>query len=53
MKEQVSPVILIAAGVAAALLIGFLVWRFFWTTGDAVDTATINARIAAKKARGN
>jgi hypothetical protein len=50
MKTEVSQPMLIGAAVVAVLLIGFLVWKFFGTS-DSVDTASIDARIAAKEGK--
>jgi len=44
---------IVAAAAVAVLLLGFFVWKFTHAGGGSVDRSTIDARIAAKKARGD
>jgi hypothetical protein len=53
LKQEASPALIAAAAAVAVLLIGFFIWRFVHASGGSTDRATIDARIAAKKARGD
>lgn len=50
-KTSVSPAVLTVAAVVVVLFVLFLGWKFFGSLGSSADTATINARIAAKAAK--
>jgi hypothetical protein len=51
-RQTVTPAMLIAAIVVAVLILGLIGWRAFGSSVPTKDTATLNARIAAKKAKG-
>ncbi|HLK56789.1 MAG TPA: hypothetical protein VKU00_09505 [Chthonomonadaceae bacterium] len=50
MKQEVTPIVWGVVIVVAVLFLGFVCWKCFGPHGDTVDQATIDARIAAKKA---
>jgi hypothetical protein len=52
MKQQVKPAFVIAAILVAVIILAFIGWRSFGSHTTSADTTTVNARIAAKKARG-
>jgi hypothetical protein len=53
LKQEATPVLIVAAAAVAVLLIGFFIWRYAHASGGSTDRSTIDARIAAKKARGD
>jgi hypothetical protein len=52
-KQEATPALIAAAVAVAVLLLGFFVWKYSHASGGSPDRTTIDARIAAKKARGD